>query len=147
VTANKVCPLVFRRVDQILEILVFEHPLAGYQLVKGTIEPGESIELSALRELEEESGIKSAHVTRHLGVWNSGFEGQIWAFVECTPNQPCPDSWIHQTADDGGRAFRLFWHPLFGHVNVNEWHPVFQRALELIQDLYENRNSDTGLYL
>ena len=51
---NKVCPVVFRRVDSVVEVLAFEHPVAGYQLVKGTVESGESIETAALRELAEE---------------------------------------------------------------------------------------------
>ena|SRR5215813_1489450 len=88
---NKVCPVVLRRSGETLQILVFEHPLAGRQLVKGTIESGESVEIAALRELSEESGIESASVLRHLGTWSSGFEGQIWAFVECTPHGVLPE--------------------------------------------------------
>jgi hypothetical protein len=37
---NKACPVILRRRNQ-LEILLFEHPLAGVQLVKGTIERSE----------------------------------------------------------------------------------------------------------
>ncbi len=33
---DKVCPVVLRKQNQ--EILLFQHPLAGIQLVKGTVE-------------------------------------------------------------------------------------------------------------
>ena len=132
--ANKVCPVVLRRVGSTVEILAFEHPLAGYQLVKGTIELGESIEVAALRELAEESGIEDAVVMQSLGIWSSGFEGQVWAFVECKPSQACPESWVHHAPDDGGRAFRFFWHPLFGSTNSDRWHSLFQGALGFIQN-------------
>ena len=70
VPANKACPVVLRTRGS-REILVFEHPLAGIQLVKGTIELGESPEAAALRELGEESGITSASWVRSLGTWSS----------------------------------------------------------------------------
>jgi 8-oxo-dGTP pyrophosphatase MutT (NUDIX family) len=133
VLANKVCPVVLRRVGSAVGIRAFEHPLAGCQLVKGTIEPNESIEVAALRELAEESGIDAAVVAQSLGIWSSGFEGQVWAFVECSPNQVCPESWGHQAPDDGGHAFRCFWHPLFGTADSSRWHSLFQGALHYIQ--------------
>ncbi len=55
-TVDKVCPVVFRDASM-QQILAFEHPKAGVQLVKGGIEPGESVRAAALRELAEESGI------------------------------------------------------------------------------------------
>jgi 8-oxo-dGTP pyrophosphatase MutT (NUDIX family) len=100
-TPNKVCPVVLRKTDHVVEILAFAHPLAGNQLVKGTIEPGESIQDAALRELSEESGIE-ALINRDLGVWSSDFDNQVWAFVECAPIRICPDSWTHHAPDDGG---------------------------------------------
>lgn len=59
---DKVCPVVLRQGNEGTEILVFRHPLAGVQLVKGTREAGESIAQAALRELAEESGITSGAV-------------------------------------------------------------------------------------
>jgi 8-oxo-dGTP pyrophosphatase MutT (NUDIX family) len=43
-----------------------EHPLAGLQLVKGGVEPGESTDLADVRELIEEAGIQST-LRRNLG--------------------------------------------------------------------------------
>jgi ADP-ribose pyrophosphatase YjhB (NUDIX family) len=64
---NKACTIVLRETLAAKELLVFEHPLAGVQLVKGTIEPGELPEHAALRELCEESGICPAFATLELG--------------------------------------------------------------------------------
>lgn len=40
------------------ELLVFDHTDAGTQLPKGRIDPGESAEAAATRELAEESGLE-----------------------------------------------------------------------------------------
>jgi len=47
--AHKACPVVFRD-PSMQQILAFEHPSAGLQLVKGGIEPGENPRAAALRE-------------------------------------------------------------------------------------------------
>jgi len=133
-TANKVCPVVLRGTEPDVEILAFEHPLAGRQLVKGSIEAGESIEAAALRELEEESGLTAVRATRHLGVWESGFEGQVWAFVLCESADRRPESWLHGAPDDGGLDFRFFWHPLLSAVEPGHWHAVFRGALIFIAE-------------
>jgi 8-oxo-dGTP pyrophosphatase MutT (NUDIX family) len=135
---NKVCPVVLRRSGEIVELLAFEHPLAGRQLVKGTIEAGEDIEAAALRELAEESGIVDALVSRVMGIWPSGFEQQVWAFVACVPGSPLPDSWAHDAPDDGGRTFRFFWHPLDQPADPEGWHLVFREAMRFIRDATTN---------
>lgn len=87
---DKACPVVIRGQGAI-EILAFEHPLAGLQLVKGTIESGESSRAAALRELREESGLSASNVSADLGIWTSGYENQIWAFHLCeVDHQPNP---------------------------------------------------------
>lgn len=48
---NKVCPVILRKNNNILEILLFKHPTAGIQLVKGTIEKSEPVFQAAIREL------------------------------------------------------------------------------------------------
>lgn len=70
---DKVCPVVLRNQNQ--EILLFKHPLAGVQLVKGTVEVfDESYIIAAKRELAEESGITHVRSARYLCSWDSGFQ-------------------------------------------------------------------------
>ena len=65
---TKACPVVLRRVDK-LEVLALEHPLAGFQLVKGSIEHDESPAAAAARELLEESGVIAISVSADFGIW------------------------------------------------------------------------------
>ncbi|MCK3864854.1 NUDIX domain-containing protein [Pseudomonas sp. B329] len=128
--ADKSCPVVLRG-RETLEILAFEHPLAGFQLVKGSVEPGESSDLAAVRELKEEAGIQST-VGRHLGQRRCIVTGYTWAFHECHVAQDLPDTWMHFAEDDGGHEFRFFWHPHVSEPSEN-WHQVFKDALSFLR--------------
>jgi 8-oxo-dGTP pyrophosphatase MutT (NUDIX family) len=128
---NKVCPVVLRTIGGDLQILAFEHPLAGRQLVKGTIEAGETIHLAALRELGEESGIRSASVRRDLGIWAPS-DAQVWAFVECAPNHVLAEKWVHHAPDDGGHDFRFFWQSLSAPFRTEQWHRIFSDAARFV---------------
>jgi len=129
---DKVCPVVFRD-PSMRQILAFEHPLEGAQLVKGGIERGESLRAAALRELEEESGITDAGIAEDLGIWDSGYHGHVWSLQLCTVPRRLPDSWTHHCADDGGQDFRFFWHDLHVKPGTN-WQEHYRRALEAIWD-------------
>ena len=113
--------------------MVFRHPSAGIQLLKGTIEPGERPSDAALWELREEAGIADAVVCRELGLWDAGFEGQIWCFQVCATARVLPQYWSHQCPDDGGIRLRLFfWHDIDADPSA-DWHPLFRRALGFIR--------------
>jgi 8-oxo-dGTP pyrophosphatase MutT (NUDIX family) len=127
---TKACPVVFRDAS-FSRILVFKHPLAGVQLVKGSIETDEEPAAAALRELCEETGICDARVDRDLGVWVSGFEGQVWSFHLCSVSLPLPDSWVHHAKDDGGLKLDFYWHSVSEQAE-KDWHPVFRGALQYI---------------
>ena len=128
---NKACPIVLRQSAYGIEILAFEHPLAGYQIVKGTVEPGETPEQAAIRELAEESGLH-ASVERSLGSWVPGFENHHWALVLMNGPSAIPDEFQFFTQDDGGHWFRFFWQPLDAPLS-KLWHPLFQSALAEIR--------------
>jgi 8-oxo-dGTP pyrophosphatase MutT (NUDIX family) len=128
---TKACAIVLRQRDDATELLVFRHPLAGIQIVKGTIERGESSQAAALRELWEEAGIRATRVTADLGTWASPYEAQVWAFHVCEVAGELPDTWTHHTADDGGLDFEFFWHPL-PNAPTAAWHPVFAAAWRLL---------------
>ena len=111
-----------------MQVLVFRHPQAGVQLVKGSVEAGESIEHAAVRELAEESGLQDATVIRDLGAWSSGYEGQVWHFHEVRCAGHVPEEWEHFAQDGGGQVFRFFWHGLHAAPS-QDWHPVYRAAL------------------
>jgi 8-oxo-dGTP pyrophosphatase MutT (NUDIX family) len=131
VIPTKACPVVFQDATA-SRILVFRHPAAGIQLVKGSIEPDESPSDAALRELREEAGIANAAVRRDLGVWDAGFAGQIWSFQLCATACALPECWSHQCSDDGGIELYFFWHDIDADSS-EEWHPLFRRALQCIR--------------
>lgn len=126
---EKACPVVLRRRNEV-EILAFIHPLAGRQLVKGTVEPGELVEEAAVRELREEAGITDAQVTHRLGVAEID-AGQRWHFLRMAVAE-LPETWIHRCEDDRGYDFVFFWHPLANGPG-SAWHAVFRRAIALIR--------------
>ncbi|MCB9148522.1 MAG: NUDIX domain-containing protein [Caldilineaceae bacterium] len=136
---SKVCPVVLRppavppRPNGQTQILAFRHPLAGSQIVKGTLEPGEQPAAGALRELAEESGIDHAEVVRKLGERSFDNIGQQWHFFLCRPNKPLPASWSHYTTDGGGHIFQFFWHDLNREPD-DSWHSDFKSALAFIRD-------------
>ncbi|MDP1534458.1 MAG: NUDIX domain-containing protein [Rubrivivax sp.] len=136
--ASKAVPIVLRGAGEAAEILVFKHPTAGVQLVKGTIEPNETAAQAALRELAEESGVIGLPNVQSLGQWSSGLQGQVWHLELVQVPLGLPETWSHFTKDGGGQLFQFFWHPLNGPVNT-EWHQVYQAAMR------ELNNRLTGL--
>ena len=129
---NKACPVVLRHKNNKLELLAFEYPNAGKQLVKGGIKKGERLESACVRELEEESGIQ-AQVVRQLGVWKPDFKKQIWGFCLMHYDGIQPDAWEFETKDDGGHIFSLFWQPLNSPLNDN-WEEVHKKAFQYIKN-------------
>ncbi len=125
---SKACAIVLRGA----QLLVFRHPNDGIQFVKGTIEEGETRAEAAVRELEEEAGIRGAAVERDLGVWEAEFKEQAWSFHLCSVDEPLQDEWVHRTEDGGGLNFQFFWHPLDVEPH-DEWRPVFRRAFQFVR--------------
>jgi 8-oxo-dGTP pyrophosphatase MutT (NUDIX family) len=131
-SAHKVCPVVFRD-SSMRQILAFEHPEAGVQLVKGSIEPGETLRAAALRELAEEAGIADTAIARDLGTWDSEHRGHVWSLQLCTYPPPLPETWTHHCPDEGGQDFRFFWHDMSEPAN-ERWKPQYRRALHAIRE-------------
>ncbi|MCE9634819.1 MAG: NUDIX domain-containing protein [Planctomycetes bacterium] len=122
------------------ELLVFDHPLAGTQIPKGTMEAGEGVVEAALRELHEESGIASATPVSVIGTWirrigagpheDGPDEMHHWHLVLIRPDSELPDAWshvAHGSPEEDGLVFRYRWvavdrelpralHPLFADV-------------------------------
>jgi 8-oxo-dGTP pyrophosphatase MutT (NUDIX family) len=107
-------------------LLVFRHPLAGVQLPKGTIDPGETPAEAVLRELAEESGLVLDAPAVAAGTFEverlaNGFvpgetpERQRWHVFVIRPEAPLPEHWAHTahgSPEEDGLVFHFFWHPL-----------------------------------
>ncbi len=129
---DKACPVILRQREGRLQILAFRHPLAGPQLVKGTVEEGEEPRQTVLRELGEESGVEDARVIEPLGQLLFRGDGQRWHLFLCQVPRVLPDAWIHFTTDGGGHNFAFFWHDL-DEPPGDEWYPTYRSALEYVR--------------
>jgi hypothetical protein len=114
------------------QILAFEHPTEGLQLVNGTIEPGEDPRAAALRGLEE-SGVEGIAIARDLGTWSSGHHGHVWSFQLCTYQPRLPETWMQHCAHEGGQHLRFFWHDMHGDAG-ERWAHQYRRALAAIRE-------------
>lgn len=104
----KSCPVVFHPDGAPLRHLIFEHPDAGHQLVKGTVEAGENPVRAAARELFEEAGLETFAATQ-IGESSEIQAGEIWHFALCRIRPDVRSAWQHFTRDDGGKLFRFRW--------------------------------------
>lgn len=59
--------VVFRRTDRGIEILMIQDAKDRWTIPKGHVEPGERIEETAVREIEEETGLKYLKILDRLG--------------------------------------------------------------------------------
>jgi 8-oxo-dGTP pyrophosphatase MutT (NUDIX family) len=126
---DKACPVVLRLRGGV-EVLAFRHPEAGLQIVKGTIERGETPEQAAVRELAEEAGIDDARASGRFGSLEIGED--TWHFVRIQTGD-LPERWVHPCKDDGGHDFAFFWHPLDAEAD-GQWHDSFRQALRHIAE-------------
>lgn len=124
---HKAVPILFRQKRETREILAFRHPLAGIQIVKGTIEPGEEPKEAACRELSEEAGIKATSA-KSLGTSDIVI-GQTWHFFLMTPVNEPPSEFDHFCQDDGGHVFKFFWHDT-SQPMLPPWGLAFRNAVE-----------------
>ena len=125
------CPIALHPDGVPQRIAVFEHPQAGWQLVKGGLKPGEDPARGAARELFEESGLETRAAIA-IGQSDRIQDGTIWHFALCRIAPPVRAQWQHYCTDDGGHLFRFEWLDLHERVD-REFDPIFLRALDWIR--------------
>ena len=135
---DKACPVLLRWREGHLQLLAFRHPLAGCQIVKGTVEEYEEPSETVVRELGEESGIEDARMIETWGQLLLRAEKQRWHLFLCQVERALPDAWDFYTKDGGGQTFAFFWHNL-DEIAGDEWHPAFRKALGFIRRRVEER--------
>lgn len=64
---EKVTAFIIRTFPTGKELLILQHPFAGYQLPAGTVNLNETPENAVVREVAEETGLKNATITAKLG--------------------------------------------------------------------------------
>ncbi len=143
---EKAVAAVVRRAEGRRELLVFRHPLAGVQIPKGTMEPGETIAEAALRELEEESGLALACTPDHIGTWErvlaSRIEGdgmpRVHPWHVCLMDAPpgLPESWSHcatGSPEEEGLIFDYRWLAIDAALPA-ALHPLFDAVSRMLLD-------------
>lgn len=124
-------------------LLCFEHPTAGRQIPKGTVEDGESLDAAFFRELQEESGVEVERQPIALGEFDrivgagpderGPLERHVW-HVFAVRTDGLPDRWTHIVQGgpaEAGLAFRFFWHPLSAQALGFE--QPYLRVMDLIR--------------
>ena len=92
-----------RGAPQLLVLASLDEP--GFEVPKGAVEPGETLEQAALREIFEESGITAVHVVKELGVTHYLGEEQHFLLLETT--QRLPSAFTHIVTGEGvDKGFR-----------------------------------------
>jgi 8-oxo-dGTP pyrophosphatase MutT (NUDIX family) len=132
-------------VDASGRLLVFRHPGDGnMQLPKGTIEPGESPETAARRELLEESGIDHLGALTPLGTLQrdceAGIEGntlrhaQLWHLFLMRADGPLPETFEHVamgSPEEDGLVFAFSW--LAASDDIGHFTPPYRQTIERVR--------------
>ncbi len=82
----------------------------GYEVVKGAVEPDETVVQAALREIHEEAGIREVIPVRELGV--TCWQGEEQRFWLLRTTVPLPESFSHMVTGEGidrGFEYRFCW--------------------------------------
>ncbi len=125
------CPIALHPDGAPRRIAVFQHPQAGWQLVKGGLRAGEAPAAGAARELFEESGLET-RAAISIGEASDIQEGAIWHFALCRIAPPVRARWQHFCADDAGHLFTFEWMSL-DDAPSHTFDPIYLRALDWIK--------------
>lgn len=144
-TVDKAVAAVVRTVHGTRELLVFQHPQAGVQLPKGTVEPGEALDAATLRELHEESGLLLDVAPTPIGRWQrvldgtfgevANFDLHVWHVHLLEAPAELPDRWSHSaigSPEEQGLEFKFHWLPIDADLQ-GKLDPVFRATVELLR--------------
>ncbi len=129
--SQKVCPVVLRDQDGVVEILVVRHPIMGMQVLSGTVGAEEAPESAAVRTLAAKAGIVDARVVKTLDESDTIADTQMWHFIVCIADD-LPDHWEFTPENEDGEETAFHWQPLEMVPNP-DGHPVYLRALAHIR--------------
>ena len=104
---EKACPVVIGKTPAGPEIQAFRHSQGGIQVVKGTLEPGETLEEACGRGLLEESGPLGVAV-KPLETIEFSEEKETRGFCLMQCYQQMAENRTCFTRDDGGTSSNSF---------------------------------------
>ena len=146
----KALAAVIRETNGQLELLAFQHPFAGVQIPKGTIEPNETVQAATIRELKEESGLEIGHTPQLIGKWerivgggpneDGPLEINLWHICILKTRERHPENWQHEakgSSAEDGLIFNFFWLPI-DHNLAEKLEPIFDPTIKLIKEHYFN---------
>jgi 8-oxo-dGTP pyrophosphatase MutT (NUDIX family) len=141
---DKAVAAVVRGTGSRRELLVFRHPIAGVQVPKGTVEPGEDLAAAALRELHEESGLTLDCVPVPVGQWDRTLDGTYgeeasfdlhrWHVHLFEAPAGLREAWRHTavgSAEEEGLVFEYYWLALDAALKY-KLHPVFADTIDIL---------------
>jgi 8-oxo-dGTP pyrophosphatase MutT (NUDIX family) len=88
---GKVTAFITRESEHGCDLALFEHPYAGIQIPAGTVEEGETPAEAAIREAQEETGLKHLSLRRYLGYWDEGVGREERIIAKATKVYARPD--------------------------------------------------------
>jgi 8-oxo-dGTP pyrophosphatase MutT (NUDIX family) len=130
---RKVTALITRPGHAGPEVIVFDHPVSGYQLPAGTVEDGESFAAAARREAWKQTGALGLELVRELAVCTLRGEDRHIFHLRATID--LPDAWRVATPDSGGQVWWCSWmriddaHELV-HEHGRDWLDLARPALD-----------------
>lgn len=77
-TLDKVTAFITRQGDHSKQVLLINHPYAGFQFPAGTVEDGEDFEAAVKREVGEETGLQQVKIRSLLGELIEQFAGRVF---------------------------------------------------------------------
>jgi 8-oxo-dGTP pyrophosphatase MutT (NUDIX family) len=141
---QKAVACLVRQREGSAEVLVFQHPTAGVQLPKGTLEIGEDPWIAVLREMEEESGVSLVRMRAKIGeiplIIEVGSEEagrrerQVWHVYWLEPINALPEGWDHTPVGGSaevGLVFSYRW--LDVRTARSVLHARYHQAMEALE--------------
>lgn len=135
VAIKKAYGYITNEIDGIKKVLVFEHPLAGVQIPKGTVEHDEEPAQAVIREMEEETGLTQFEIKRLIGkdLWKSdNDEIHERYFYELIALEKVESEWFFQPQGGGeeeGLTFRFFWVSEEDQIEIARGHDDYFSAI------------------
>jgi 8-oxo-dGTP pyrophosphatase MutT (NUDIX family) len=125
--------IIFRRRAERPEICLIRDAYGYWAFPKGKVEPGETLEQTALREVREEVGIEQARITKEIGISKYRFllgaevcrKTVHWFLMEAPPDAECVPVAAEHVQDCGWFGGREAL-SLVGYRNLR---PLLRKAL------------------